>query len=79
MDNAPRVDIRWGDCWPGTVREQAREKKRKGVCRRVAPQNTGPETGENFLDSQRTRRNFFLSIALKWSLQTEKQVISMLL
>jgi len=43
LDKAQRVDVVWDDYRRGTLKQQTRKKRSKGVRRRVAPQNAVPK------------------------------------
>jgi hypothetical protein len=45
--------------WPGTWKEQTREKRGKGVSRRVAPQNAVPKNRGAFLSLADNKKELF--------------------
>ena len=65
VDKAQRVDVVWDDYRPGTLKQQTREKRGKGVRRRMAPQNAVPQNWGGFL--RLDDKNIFLFSAVKLS------------
>ena len=49
LDKAQRVDIVWDEYRPGTLKQQAREKRGTGVRHRVAPDNPIPKNWAEYL------------------------------
>ena len=80
MYQAKRVDIVWDDYRQGSLKEQAREKRGKGVRRRVAPNNAVPKNWGDFLRLADNKKELFAYLSKEViTIQTENQVISTLL
>ena len=58
LDKAQRVDIVWDEYRPGTLKQQARDKRGKGVRRRVAPNNAIPKNWGEFLRLSEYKKSF---------------------
>ena len=79
LDKAQRVDIVWDDYRQGTLKQQTRDKRGKGVRRRVAPQNALPKNWGEFLKLADNKKELFSFLGREVvSIETEKQVISTL-
>lgn len=80
LDKAQRIDIVWDDYRPGTLKEQTREKRGKGVRRRVAPQNAVPKNWGEFLRHAENKKELFSFLSREViTIPTDKQIISTLL
>ena len=80
VDKAQRVDIVWDDHREGTLKAQTREKRGKGVRRRVSPQNAVPQNWGEFLRLADNNKELFSFLSREVAtIHTEKQVISTLL
>lgn len=80
MDKAQRIDVVWDDYRPGTLKRQAREKRGKGVRRRVAPNSVIPKNWGEFLRLSENKKELFSFLSKEViTIPTDKQVISTLL
>ena len=59
VDKAQRVDIVWDDYREGTLKAQTREKRGKGVRRRVSAQNAVPQNWGEFLRLADNKKELF--------------------
>ncbi len=80
LDKAQRVDIVWDEYRPGTLKQQARDKRGKGVRRRVAPNNAIPKNWGEFLRLSENKKELFAFLSREViTMPTDKQIISTLL
>jgi len=80
LDKAQRVDIVWDVYRPGTLKQQAWDKRGKGVRRRVAPNNAIPKNWGEFLRLLENKKELFSFLSKEViTMPTDKQVISTLL
>ena len=59
LDKAQRVDIVWDIYKAGSLKQQRREKRGKGVCRRVAANNSIPKNWGEFLRLDDNKKELF--------------------
>ena len=79
LDTSQRVDIVWDEYRPGTLKQQARDKRGKGVRRRVAPNNAIPKNWGEFLRLAENKKELFAFLSREViTMSTDKQVISTL-
>ena len=79
LDTSLRVDIVWDKYRPGTLKQQARDKRGKGVRRRVAPNNAIPKNWGEFLRLAENKKELFAFLSREViTMSTDKQVISTL-
>ena len=69
LQNSRRVDVVWDTYIPSSIKESAREKRGKGVGRKVAGKNKIPTTGQIFCVIQPTNKNCFHSFPTSLPMQ----------
>ena len=59
LQNSRRVDVVWDTYFPSSIKESAREKRRKGVRRKVAGKNKIPTNWADFLHDPANKQELF--------------------
>lgn len=79
LDKSQRVDVIWDEYRPDTLKEQTREKRGKGVRRRVDPKNAVPKNWGDFLRLAENKKELFAFLSREVvTIPTDKQIISTL-